>query len=378
MSLELCGQAHAVGQAERDGLFIRPAYGYSCGVEKRHLAIALVLALALVGPARANGGRASNQPLVIVTEEGSEDAEDAAFFSSVRALAAEVGISVNTDEVPSFSVVRDVLLAKVRQESKPFLVSWIVRDGTSRKIHLFDPWKNRLRTRAVDAGASAEANGETLALILRAELLAYLNEPPAPSPQLPPPPPPRSPSPPSPAPRALPSWAAAASYVVGTFLREQGAVQGVRFSLDRRWSHLRLGAAYALLAGQDVNAAGTSLTLRRHPVELGLGYTVAVLSRLSFTAETALSGDWVSRHTSSADSPLRSQPDERRFLVGAGLRLRAELHLLRNLALHLAIGSEVPLNPHDFQIDRGAASTTVARLSPVRVVGEVGVTVLAF
>ena len=154
-------------------------------MEKRRLSITLVLALALASPARAAGTRETNQPLVILTEEGSEDAEEAAFFSSVRALAAEIGIGVSTHKVPSFEAIRDTLLAQARQETRPFLVAWILREKGTRKIHLFDPWKNQLRTRTVEAGASATANAETLALILHAELLAYLNEPPPPPPPAP-------------------------------------------------------------------------------------------------------------------------------------------------------------------------------------------------
>ena len=118
-------------------------------MERCCLPIALVLALAFTYPVRADGARATNQPLVILTEQGRDDEEDAAFFSSVRALAAEIGIGVSTHEVPSFEAVRDTLLVQARQETKPFLVAWILRETGTRKIHLFDPWKNQLRTRTV-------------------------------------------------------------------------------------------------------------------------------------------------------------------------------------------------------------------------------------
>jgi hypothetical protein len=159
-------------------------------VERCCLPITLVLALAFTYPVRVADARAMNQPLVILTEEGREDEEDAAFFFSVRALAAEIGIGVSTHEVPSFEAVRDTLLAEAQQKTKLFLVAWILREKGIREIYLFDPWKNQLRTRTVEAGTSATANAETLALILRAELLAYLSEPPPPAPPPPPPPPP--------------------------------------------------------------------------------------------------------------------------------------------------------------------------------------------
>ncbi len=311
-----------------------------------------------------------NKPLVILTEEGSEDAEDAAFFSSVRVLAAEIGIGVSTQKVPSFEAVRDTLLAQARQETKPFLVAWILREKGTRKIHLFDPSKNQLRTRTVEAGASATANAETLALILHAELLAYLNEPP------PPPAPPTPPAPP--ASRPDPRWALGASYVAGTFLRDQGVQQGIGLDLAHRWSSLYVGAHYAFLSSQDVHAEDVTLTIHRHPFDLDAGYLSREHRRLHFAAEVFLSGDSVSRHTSFAAPPLLAQPDDRRFVVGAGLRGRAEVRILRNLTMHLALGIATPLNPHDFQVMRGTTGTIAARLSPICVSGEVGVNILAF
>jgi hypothetical protein len=353
-------------------LSLQPDCGYSCRVEASRSAIALGLVLALATPARAAGGRAADQPLVILTEAGREDAEDAAFFASVRALAAEIGIGVSTHPVPSLQAVRDTLLAQARRETKPFLVAWILRENGTRKIHLFDPWKNQLRTRTIQAGESARANAETLALILRAELFAYLNEPP-PSP----PPPPQPPQPPPP-PRPDPHWALTLSYVAGTFVRDQHVQQGVRLGLAHRWSRLRLGAHYGFLSGQDVRAEDVAMTVRRHPFDLDMGYASPEHLRLRLVAEAFLSGDVVSRHTSSATEPLSAQPDDQRFVIGAGLRGRAELLIIRNLIVHVAFGTEAPLNPYEFRVTRGTSSMTMARLLPVRVSGEVGVSILAF
>ena len=168
------------------------------------------------------------------------------------------------------------------------------------------------------------------------------------------------------------------SYVAGTFLRAQGVQQGIGLGLAHRWPRLHVGAHYAFLSGQDVHTEDVTLAVRRHPFDLGVGYASAEHQRLRLAAEAFLSGDWVSRHTSSAATPLLAQPDDRRFVVGAGLRGRVEVRILRNLTVHLALGTEAPLNPYDFQIMRGTTSTTAARLSPVRVSGEAGVNILAF
>ncbi len=349
-----------------------PDSRYSRRVEKRCPSITIVFATALAHPAFAAGARATNQPLVILTEEGREDAEDAAFFSSVRALAAEIGIRVTTQEVPSFESVRDILLAQARQEAKPFLVAWILREQGARRIHLFDPWKNQLRTRTVEASASATANAETLALILHAELLAYLNEPPPTPPPLPPP------RPQPPAPRPDPRWGLGVRYVAGTFLRDQGVQQGIGLGFQHHWSHVYAGASYEFLSDQDVHAEDVSMTVRRHPIYLGVGWISSEHHRLRLGAGALLSADLVSRHTSFVVTPLSAQPDDRRFVVAAGLCGLAEMRILRNLNVHLALGPEAPLNPYDFQIMRGINNTTAARLLPVRVIGEAGVNILAF
>jgi hypothetical protein len=167
-------------------------------------------------------------------------------------------------------------------------------------------------------------------------------------------------------------------YVAGTFLRDQGVQQGIGLGLAHRWSRVYAGAHYAFLSDKDVRTEEVSMTVRRHPLYLDVGFSSPEHHRLSLGAGAFLSVDSVSRHTSFVATPLLAPPDDRRFVVSAGLCGRAEVRVLRNLTVHLALGPEAPLNPYDFQIMRGITSTTVARLSPVRVSGEVGVNILAF
>ena len=161
-------------------------------------------------------------------------------------------------------------------------------------------------------------------------------------------------------------------------MRDQGVQQGIGLGLAHRWSRVYGGAHYAFVSNQDVHAEDVSMTVRRHPLDLDVGYASAEHQRLRLAVEAFLSGDSVSRHTSSAATPLLAQPDDRRFVVSAGLRARVEMRILRNLTVHLALGTEAPLNTHDFQITRGTTSTTIARLVRVRVIGEAGVNILAF
>lgn len=335
--------------------------------------LALLGCLAMAQAAQA-AARDAAEPLVILTEQGSKDTEATAFFSSIRALAAEIGIVVSTEEVPTFEVVRDALLTGTRGERKPFLVAWIVRETKLRRIHLFDPWNNQLRTRTIEAGSSATANAEALALILRGELLAYLHEAPAPPPRAPASPP--SPPPPPPDPR----WAVSASYAAGTFLRDQGLQQGARLGIEHPWRSLRLGLAYGLFPSQDAAAQDVAITVRRHPIDLDLGYAWQEYHRLRWIAEAFVSGDWVTRHAAVAatSSQFSATPDTGRFLVSIGARGRQELRILPGLAIGLALGMEVLPKPLDFQIARASATDTVARVSSIRFSAELGIRVWGF
>lgn len=329
----------------------------------------------LIAQSATGDTRGTDTPLVILTEQGHKDAEDTAFLSSVRALAAELGVVVTTEEVASFAAVKDVLLAQARAQRKVFLVAWILRENNVRQVHLFDPWNNQLRMRTIDAGTSATANAEALALILRAELVAYLHEAPAPAT---PPTPPQPPPPPPPAPAREPRWAATASYALGTFLRGQGLQQGARLGVEHLGPHARLGVVYGLVPGQDVVGQAAALTVHRHPIELHLGYASHEHGRLRWVAEAFATGDWLSRHTSVATAPLSAQPDAGHFLISVGARGRQEVRLFRHVALALGLGADVPVNPIDFQIVRGTTPETVARLSPIRFGAELGLELSGF
>jgi hypothetical protein len=344
--------------------------GYSRRVRAVGSFLILLSCLPTAGLAHADGMRDANQPLVILTEHGAQDAEDNAFFSSVRALAAEIGIDVTTREVPTFQSVRDALLAEAGGQRKPFLVAWILRDGRLRQIHLFDPWKNQLRTRGIEVGTSTTASAESLALILRAELVAYLGE------EAPPPPPPPTPAPPPPPPPPAARWAATAAYAMGTFIRGQGLQQGARLGAWHMWGRLRLGAVYGLFPEQQIDGQGASVAVNRHPAEIDLGYASREHYRLRWGADAFVSGDWLSRHTISATSPLSPQPDSGHLLFSLGVRGRQELRLLRNLAVALGVGIEIPLNPIELQIVRGSTAETVARLSSIRFIADLGIAIL--
>jgi hypothetical protein len=341
---------------------------YRLGVKTVGAALVLVSWL-LIGQAASADTRGTDRPLVILTEQGHKDTEDTAFLSSVRALAAEIGIVVTTEEVPSFHAVRDVLLAGAGSQRKPFLVAWILREASRRQIHLFDPWNNQLRTRSIEAGASATANAEALALILRAELVGYLHEPPPPAPAAPPPPPP---------PAREPRWAASAAYAFGPFLRGQDLQQGARLGIEHLGPHLVIGVVYFLVPSQEVVGQAAAITVQRHPIDLHLGYASHEHGRLRWIAEAFTAGDWLSRHTSMATAPLSPQADAGHFLISVGARGRQEIRLFQHLALALALGVDIPMNPVDFQIVRGTTPETVARLSPVRFCAELGLKASAF
>jgi hypothetical protein len=139
------------------------------------------------------------------------------------------------------------------------------------------------------------------------------------------------------------------------------------------WHHATLGVAYGLFPRKEVARQGATMAVRRHPIDLDLGYTSTEYHRLRWGADLLFSGDWVSRHTSSAASPLVSQPDGDYLLVSVGVHGRQELRILRNFALTLALGIAVPLNPIEFQIAHAGTNETVAQEAPFHLSVELGV-----
>lgn len=148
--------------------------------------------------------------------------------------------------------------------------------------------------------------------------------------------------------------------------------------------HLSVALAYGLFARQEVTTldtskkVDTSMTVTRHPVDLDIGYATQEHHRLRWGAEGFVSGDWISRRTSYAKEPLFGKPGADFFLVSLGVRGRQELRIFRHLALCLGLGTDVLLNPVEFQRDRGSRIKTVARLSRVRFSAEVGIKISAF
>lgn len=329
--------------------------------------------------ARAADVRSADRPLVILTETGHADAEDEAFFGSLRAHAGELGMVISTRDVDSLSSVREALVREAQKASKPFLVAWVLREGVVRKLHLFDPWSNQLRTREIESSGSAPANAETLALILRAELIAYLSEPPPepppPPPAPPPPTPPVVPTVPSVPPPAEARLFTDLAFAGGTFLRGWDPWLGARIAVAYRWGLLRVGAGYWLLPAHSLDRSladqSAAFVLHRHPFDLSLGLASAQ-RRLRFVGAVSFTLDVVSRHTLWAASPLSATADEFRLLCAGAAKGRAELSLFRGLSLYLGAGAEVPLNPFDFRLTRGGTTTTLARMAPVRGLAELG------
>lgn len=175
-----------------------------------------------------------------------------------------------------------------------------------------------------------------------------------------------------------PRWAAAASYTLGNFVSGRGVLQGGRLGVEFMGAHLRITLAYGIYPGQNAYGENASIRLRRHPVDLDLGYATHEHYRLRWIAEGFVAGDWTSRRTSLAKSPLSSQPDAGFFLVSLGARGRQELRLFRHLALGLGLGMDVLLNPVTFQSVKATSAETVARLARVRYSVELGLKVSAF
>ncbi|MCD6497395.1 MAG: hypothetical protein J7M25_03720 [Deltaproteobacteria bacterium] len=133
-----------------------------------------------------------------------------------------------------------------------------------------------------------------------------------------------------------------ASYGFFPVARGALAVHGARLSLGlRATSHLTVFAAYRLLVAASVTNEDVHLTLRSHPIELGLraGW---FLSRFGFAGGASV---WVDPLTWTA-IPVRSGvwvvPPSSRWNVGATIFGRVEWIPVRQAALVLDIGLDAP------------------------------------
>jgi hypothetical protein len=135
---------------------------------------------------------------------------------------------------------------------------------------------------------------------------------------------------------------------------------------------LTIGIAYRLSPADQVSSDDTVITIRRHAVDLDLGWMSEEHRRLRWGAEAFVCGDWISRHTSSAVSPLSPSPDAGNFLVSVGARGRQQVRLSSRLAVSVALAIELPLDQAELQSVRGTRSETVARGLAVRLGAEVG------
>jgi|GEM_PF-6497246 len=340
-----------------------------------------------VAPAQAQEA-AGKQHIVVLTRGALPEPSEASFVANLRAHLSELKLSLGAQELPISAGLPETVAEARRQTetANAFLVVWIMRDGGSRTVYMYDPVGPHLRARSVTLSGSSAAASEELALILRSEILARLQggEVPMPEVALPkatalvPEAPTAMVEEASPIHPTSPRWGVGPAGIYDQPVRDQHGQFGLGLRAFAGGHRFRGGLAYTFFPAFEVSAPEATISLRRHPIEGFAGYDMWNTRVHSLVAEVGFLLDPIQRRTESVQAPLSSLGANWRWSAAATARLRSELRVLRNLAVNLGVGVEALVNPYDFEVEVATERRVVARLAPFRWTLELGMTILAW
>lgn len=271
-------------------------------------------------------------------------------------------------------------------------VFWLdVATDTEWLVYLAEPVGNRVLMRRVPVEPDGRAAGaESVAVILRESTEALLSgqtismqqvavpeekvqEPPTSAP---------APHPPGrgavrkAAPgkgRAGPSFGA--MYYTDSFAQNVGWQDGLRVSGSWLWEPgLYAGLAYTFLRDADVSTPALTFRIRRTPFDAAAGFAFA-LGRFQPALELRTMVDWISRENVSTIPTLDRTRASTRTAVFLSPRVRLDVSVIHDLALHGALGIDVATNPFSYVIRGDTQDQTVLELRRVRPAAELGITV---
>ena len=145
-------------------------------------------------------------------------------------------------------------------------------------------------------------------------------------------------------------------------------------AVDLGWQPVRhwyLHIGYIEFSRVTKSAYDITLTLRRHPIQLGAGYYRPV-KRFFWGGGVALGIDYVTEQTSSPDSRLTLSPEGFEIHLALSGYLHMGFQIVAPLSLVLSLGAEIPLTSTQYGIDAIEGERTVLELLPVQPVGILG------
>jgi hypothetical protein len=322
----------------------------------------VVALLVHASPARAEEVASGPRNRVVLL--GAKNPTDAAaWWSSASAQLSDLDVERIEAEAGAATLEDSARMARVEAERHGALaVVWLESDAGVVTVFLLEAKRGRLRARRVLVSGTAEAAAEEVGVVIRSAISALLegievSMPEIAVPHEPTPPAPEQPAPPPAPPASRPEH-----------LRLLAGYLGTLYSLDAAWQNgvaasaaLRLfdspwffELGYAFLPPLELSAPGVKSSLRRHPVEAGVGLELGI-GRFRVATEALFIADFVSRRTTRADEPLARAPSESRTLFAGSLRLRGALPLGSGFAFYAAFGAEFLLNRFDHVV-RGSES----------------------
>lgn len=257
-------------------------------------------------------------------------------------------------------------------------------------LYLFEPLGKKVLVRRVpvpDSKASDVA-AEEMGLIARATVVALLEgreigmeaaETAAPQPPARPSPAPlpregREERPSEPARADDPGAAMVIASYVGTRLDERIDQHGLAVGAGVRHRWARLAASYTFVRELHLEAAGTTTTAQRHPMEVAAGI-FHVFHPFALGFELGVVAELYTRRSEATDPILEPTPAEHRWLWALSPRVFFSWSATAELRLFAAAGPETLLNRFDFIVQSGPDRRVVFAPWSVRPRLQIGATI---
>lgn len=327
--------------------------------------------------------------VVLLCHERRAESLEAGLAEILRTHLAELEIELEVKAAPPSSSPFDVVAAirATPVAAQASIVTWIVPQKPRVIVYVFEPQGPHLRARAVTVSESPVVAAEELALMLRSAILArreggalemaevFLPAVPPSSPRpttvLP------SPTEAGPSTGALPkarefAFGLSGGYGYFRSISQGGGGSGLSLRLFGQTSRTRFGVGYVVLPTTTIHSdrVNVDVAMRRHPIHFFLASSLARSERLQLWGEILGGFDPTRRQTVRADAPLESTQPRWRYAWSLAGLLRGESKITAEFSLAAAVGVEFALNPYDFEAVWMDERTRLARILPVRPMGD--------
>ena len=348
-------------------------------------------------PCMAGGPSDAHSVLMIAPNDENHDTATASIAEAIEAQVSDLDVTVEvrrTDSLPGDAPARTAEAAAVLQDPRYLAVLWCVPEDAQYRAFVYFRSGDGSATpspRGVEV-AGAEGTGETVAVIVRASVVALLDrlegstEGPSASTETEstktvsaPPPMPAATldgivsPPPHDERREL--LMVEAAYEMTVPSSEGVPLHGANLSVAvRGFSFVRFHLSYTIIGPFRLSRSGTDLTIRHHPIGLGTAFFWA---RKIFELRLRMSVliDYATSDFSSEDTSLEVGSAAGQTSISLQSRLEGAVFLVSHLKFFMGVGFDAFLNRPKYTVEMTEGPATVFDPWPVQPVGTAGLSV---